>query len=281
MLRRLIREIIMGEAPIRDFEVIGKPMDQKGGGFSSQDRKLLSNPKAIEKIKSKWEKTPYVFDIYLLKVPELNKPEFREVGEVRDNFRSEFEKITGESLPNNSSSITILFNGNFGAEKMPMTAWIMAHRFGHAVQRTENWKYYIEEVADLTNNIFENVYNKTLKIKKDAILFGGDRGKEKMVALFFNQIGDFKSARENKINRYYEFFYEVFAQYLLTGKVSFRPLTEKIVIGHLGWGHKEYMRASDLDVLEMWNRDLEIYCGQIESRIEQVISSCVGKTFLM
>jgi hypothetical protein len=177
MLSEVIREILLLEAPIRDLEVIGTPMDKAGGGFSKQDRKLLSSPKAIEKIRSRWEKTPYVFDIFLLKVPQLNKPEFREIGSVSEKFMRQFEEITGDNVPNDPSAITILFNGNYGAEKVPMTAWIMAHRVGHAIRNTSYWDEYISEIAELTNNIFEYVYNKTLKMTKygDLVSSGWER----------------------------------------------------------------------------------------------------------
>ncbi len=102
-----------------------------------------------------------------------------------------------------------------------------------------------------------------------------------MITLFFNQIGSFKSARENKINRYYEFFYEVFAQYLITGSVKFNPLDKSIIIANLPFGRKQMAHAVDDDLVNMWNRDMEIYVSYIESRIINVLEDCVGKTFLM
>lgn len=283
----ILKEFIklkLQEAPIRDLEVIGKPMDQPGGGFSKQDRRLLSNPKAIEKIRRKWENTPYTFDMYLLKIPQLNKSEWKENGEIdlNDDFSKKFEEITGYPIPNDSGAITILFNGNYGDQKVPMTGWIMAHRFGHAIQAIPAWSEYVSSVLELTRDMIRDIYNKTIKLYR-----GEDRNfrlsfdHSKMVALIFNQFGTFKSAREGKINRFYEFFYELFAQYLLTGNVKFKPLTEKIVIGNLPWGRKEMATAVDQDLLDMWNRDLDIYAGDIESRMENVLSDCIGKTFLM
>lgn len=279
------------EAPIRDFETIGRPLDKKGGGsFSSQDKKLLSNPKAIEKIRKQWSKTEYTFDMYLLNVPQLNKSEFRERGEVSDSFRKIFEEITGQPIPNDPSAITILFNGNYGSEKVPMTGWVMAHRFGHAIQASSSisWQEYVNSMLTLARDIVDNVYEQTLKLlsrrfasREVVIEKGIDFKQQKMWALIFNQIGSFKSARDEKINRYYEFFYELFAQYLITGSVEFRPLTREIVIEKLPFGNKRMARAVDDDLLEMWNRDLYIYAGDIESRIINVLESCIGKTFLM
>jgi len=284
---RIDNEEELREAPIRDLEPIGSPMDKPGGGFSPQDRKLLSNPKAIEKIRRQWENTPYTFDIYLLKVPQLNKGQWRQIGEVDNSssFGKEFKDIVGQPLPNDGGAITILFNGNYGTDKVPMTGWVMAHRFGHAIRELPSWSEYVSEMSLLTKRILEEVYNKTLNLFKRRY-----RGKEetffelkdqKMAALIFNQLGTFKSAREGKITRFYEFFYEVFAQYLLTGSIKFNPLTPSIVIGNLPFGRKQMARAVDNELIEMWNRDLEIYAGEIESRIENVLMDCIGKTFLM
>ena len=291
LLKDAIR-FLFQEAPIRDFDVIGKPMDQAGGGFLPQDRKLLSNPKAIEKIRKQWDKTSYIFDMYLLKIPKLNNEYFREVGLVYpgDRFSNAFEEAAGQPMPNSPGAITILFNGNYGADKVPMTGWIMAHRFGHAVRRLPAWDEYIEEMVDITKRILDEVYNKTLhSLSKDAMFrysWNGQRNsredvERKILTTFFNQFGTFKSAREGKISRYYEFFYEVFAQYLITGSVRFNPLTKSIVVGTLPFGRKEMAHAVDEDLVDMWNRDLSIYADMIESRIINVLEDAQGKTFLM
>jgi hypothetical protein len=284
LLKEYIK-LVLKESPIRDFETIGRSLEDKGGGsFNSQDKKLLSNPKAIQKIRRQWEKTEYTFDIYLLNVPQLNKSELREVGEVSDSFAKIFEETTGQPLPNDPSAITILFNGNYGAEKVPMTGWIMAHRFGHAVRRNSSqWQEYVNSMLVLTRDYISNVYEKTLRLISGSYdrNLNIDFKQEKMWALIFSQIGSFKSARDGKINRYYEFFYEIFAQYLITGSVEFRPLTKEIAIEKLPFGNKRMARAVDDELLGMWNRDMYIYSSDIESRIINILENCVGKTFLM
>lgn len=295
----LIKEYIrtlLSEAPIGDFDVIGRPIKtDKPGSFDKQDRKLLSNPKAIEKIKRKWEKTPYNFNMYLLNVPQLNKSNFRERGVIERNseFSQLFEKFAGMKLPEDPGSITILFNGNSGADKVPLTAWTMAHRFGHAIQSSNmitSWNEYIMEAVELTKRILDEVYDKTINFltKRGLIDSGfGTLTREKrrtytrMLSLIFGQLGSFKSAREGKITRYYEFFYELFAQYLMTGKITFQPLNKQMIIGNLPFGRKEMVNAVDDDIVDMWNRDMEIYADQIESRIINVLEDCVGETFLM
>ena len=266
-LRRIIQEELANvtEAPIRDFEYEtgGEPErfdPEKGkGGFRKKDRKLLMNPKAVEKIKRQWEKTPFNFDIYLLQIAYLNKPEFREYGLVRPGSDVALQiqlglagKEGGDAvslndlppLPQSDDGITILFNGNYGVDKIPLTGWMMAHRVSHAVQRPDwngrrgrrmpEYENFIRSV----NNMFREIvrpYGAGEKLSRyepwpirenvwDRYGRGERMTAERTYAYIANQIGTMKSARDNRINRIGEFYHELFAQYLLTGKITFNDL---------------------------------------------------------
>jgi hypothetical protein len=52
------------ESPISGFDTIGN--FDKGTSFRSPvDRKILTNPKSVQKIITKWEKTPVDFNMFL------------------------------------------------------------------------------------------------------------------------------------------------------------------------------------------------------------------------
>jgi len=280
----------MAEAPIRDLEPIGGDMDKKGGGFRAKDRKLLSNPNAISKIRRQWENTDFVFDIYLLKVPSLNKQEYREYGIISpgDSAWKDIEEATGNPVPNSGDAITILFNGNYGSEKVPMTGWVMAHRLGHAVRTgrgVQAWAEYIKNVQEIVKMAVEEIYEIQLKFSYKYMGNGEENSFEpdsnEIARQVFQQLGSFKSARDKKITRPYEFYYELFAQYLITGEIKFNPFPKELIVGSLPYGRKDTRHVKYEESLEMWNRDLEIYAGDIESRIANVLHSIVGKTLLM
>jgi len=85
-----------------------------------------------------------------------------------------------------------------------------------------------------------------------------DNDFDKYKAKLFNRIGTMRSARENKIKRYFEFYYELFAQYLNSGKITFNTV-----------GNQEID-----DSLSTITNDVEILAGD-------VLSNLNGKTFVM
>lgn len=330
-LRQIIKEeaSYVIEAPIVGFEYETGGNQQrfdpeKGrGGFRKKDRKLLMNPKAVQKIKKKWEKTPFDFNIYLLQVAALNKPEYREYGRVDPGTSvstairlalggSSLEKLedfpvgspervmmikNSPLLPNMEDGITILFNGNYGADKVPLTAWMMAHRISHAVarpsggytgKRTPEYQKFIDSV----NYMFKEIVKpygagENLSMYSPWPTGGGyrDYGKqasaERTYAYIANQIGTMKSARDNRIDRVTEFYHELFAQYLLTGKITFKKLPRSLVTKRGSYGHEERTYARYEDYLEDTNELLQQSAVIIGDRIQEVLESMVGNTYLM
>jgi len=336
-LRRIIQEELANvtEAPIRDFEYEtgGEPErfdPEKGkGGFRKKDRKLLMNPKAVEKIKRQWEKTPFNFDVYLLQIAALNKPEYREYGLVKpgtdvslairlglagmsmeDYERWAEDKTGGEkgkfvmdlpAVPNSDDGITILFNGNYGVDKIPLTGWMMAHRVSHAVQRPE-FRYQktrrmpeYENFIRSVNNMFREIvrpYGAGEKLSRyepwpirenvwDRYGRGERMTAERTYAYIANQIGTMKSARDNRIDRIGEFYHELFAQYLLTGKITFNDLPRSLVTKRGSWGHEDRTYARDEVWLDQANQFLQASAEEIGNRIEDVLEGMVGHTYLM
>ena len=333
-LRRIIQEELtnIAEAPIRDFEYEtgGAPErfdPKKGkGGFRAQDRKLLMNPKAVEKIKKQWEKTPFNFDIYLLQIAALNKSEYREHGLIKAGTdvslairlglagmsMEDFERKNAEATPGErgefvaslpmvpypDDGITLLFNGNYGVDKVPLTGWMMAHRLSHAVQRpdfvrgkTRRMPEY-ENFVRSVNNMFREIvrpYGAGEKLSKyepwplERRWPGhGDRmNSERTYAYIANQIGTMKSARDNRIDRIGEFYHELIAQYIITGKITFNDLPRSLVTKRGSWGHEDRTYASDKDWLEQANQHLQASASEIGDRIEDVLEGMVGNAYLM
>lgn len=289
LLREYIQDFLQ-EAPIRDLEPVGRGLD-KPGSFDKRDRKLLSNPKAIQKIRKQWEKTPFTFDIYLTNIASLNKSDFREIGMISpgDRYWDDVEKAFAKydkPVPNSPDAITIIFNGNYGAEKVPLTGWTMAHRLGHAVRNSNAWKAFIKECSFFLRETMDELYDIKNTIGDEGfapfhINRGNRRETEKLLAMFANQIGTMKSARENQIKRYYEFFYEMFAQYLITGEVKFNKFPERMVTGYKAFGRKSLSKKADPDMLEMYNDTLDSFEYSIAERAKNVLYEAVGKTFLM
>jgi hypothetical protein len=286
MLRKYIRAYLR-EAPIRDLERVGKW--QGTGSFRSQDQKLLTNPKAIEKIRQQWSKTPYTFDVYLLNIPELNKYPFKEYGELVAGSEVDVavKDGLGHEVPRKEDVITILYNGNYGQNKVPMTGWVMAHRVGHVVSRRNNmggkieaWNAYTKEVNYMLREILQvfhgakDLLTKTWDWEKTA-------SNEKKLKYIAQQLGTFKSAREGNLTNFYEFYHELLAQWLITGSITFNPLPRSLVVNKRNWGHEDRTYTQDTDWLDEINEMLPSYASHIERKLEQMFDGLVGKTFLM
>jgi len=87
-----------------------------------------------------------------------------------------------------------------------------------------------------------------------------------------------RSARQREIKRHFEFYYELFSQYLKDGKVSLNKLTSSILKKYGSYGREEKMSTKNIDmvneILSGIERDFPYYA-------EDVLNSCVGKVYVM
>ena len=109
----------------------------------SGDAGILGNHKAVEKIHKKWSNTKQNFDFYFIRDQKAFK--FVQQGEVDQDW---VKKNLGEDIPPNPNAITIIFTNNTGVEKIPMTAWMIAHRMGHVFSQN-NSLFYNEIMRDI------------------------------------------------------------------------------------------------------------------------------------
>jgi hypothetical protein len=86
------------------------------------------------------------------------------------------------------------------------------------------------------------------------------------------------SARNGKLRgRPYEFMYELFSQYLTTGKVEFRELPKRF-----GMRNGSIYYARDEEMREMYSRDLNgWWADHITSYMDNVCFECTGKYLIM
>jgi hypothetical protein len=91
-------------------------------------------------------------------------------------------------------------------------------------------------------------------------------------------LGTFKSARDKNLREEFEFDYELFAQYLRTGKATLNTPPDVLLIGHGAFGRKEYARLKNREqVMDAWRSMQDDY----EYMAENVLGECIGKIFVM
>ena len=268
--------------PIGNFE--------KPGPFKATDRKLVPHPKTQMKTQKFFNKSPYDFRLFFSNIPGTGK--YAELGEVdEDTLIKIFGVEQAYKIKAGSQySITVVFVGNSGVDKVMMTPWIMAHRFGHAVQvnsRSSQWhvwreaeEHFFRNVNSMLEEYYGKIYNRIWQTRRTE--FKTDMSAE--YNALFNAIGTQRSSRSNKIKRPYEFLYEIFAQYLGTGHIKFNPLPTNLGYGRQVWGNPTnflHIKSEYRNDLEDLAHATDILARDMEHMFNDVLAHCEGRIYVM
>lgn len=227
-------EYMLMEMPLIDMQKIGKWNDPKNRhGYDKASVGILNSDRGIEKIRNVFNKTEADFNLYFVKKPGASQ--HAEIGEVSPNKLKAYLGVeVGKDIPFPSDdSITVFFTNNKAADRTPLTPWTIAHRIGHAFQASQRNKsngqgdVNLQEIYRTINEIYEIMYNIDLEYGYSpfnrALNYKLD-----LTRNFLESIGTFRSARLKKLNRPFEFIYECFAQYLLTGRVKLNKFPDTL-----------------------------------------------------
>jgi len=279
----------LSEAPLVDYEPIGDFSRPGQGGFRNEvDRKLATNPVNIQKLNTFLERSPFDFRIYAINKPGASK--YSEYGKMTyDVFEQIFGKdISTKVYSNIDDAITIVYVGNSGADREMFTPWLMAHRFGHAIQagnrtgstKSQAWDEAEKHFFRAINGILEDIYNKPSSERFGVTPQNMKYDLSKEYNALFNAIGTMRSARTGKIKRPYEFFYECFPQYLKTGAVTFNPLPQRQEYGRKAWGRStQELRAKNN--IEEANEELQMLANDMTYYFNDVLNEAMGGVYVM
>jgi hypothetical protein len=274
------------ETPIDTFERIGEwEPTNKPRGWDKASRGILTSPSGVEKIKNLWNKLPEDVDMYLVSNKEGWK--HTEVGQVPYEFVRNELKL---NIPIDSDHITIIYTNNKGSEKVPATAWTLAHRFGHALRRQSGfglsinpmYKIVDNSINELIEHLALNLYRRD--VKNNTSTYGTyNNEKELIKKAVCNALGTFRSAREKILRNSAEFANELVAQYIITGKIKFNTEYPQILATRYTWGHPQGAYKKPLSEEEI--QDLIHFVtnkeNDIRYAIEDMISNAVGNIFVM
>jgi hypothetical protein len=286
------RQDYVSEAPLTDYVPLN--VDDKGKQFKPVDKKLIQHPVNKTKAIKFFEKTPYNFRLFFNDNPGLRK--YREQGpkspeEIQQIFGDDSEQI----LQNSENAITVVFIGNYGSDQVMMTPWIMAHRFGHAIQagnrytgsynnkvNTDPWSMAESYFFKYINTALEQYYNKAATTSG----YGSSNVNWSLSPEYnalFNAIGTQRSSREKQIKRPYEFLYELFAQYLKDGTITLNPFPRSLGYGRQAWGRPtKYMgiKQEYSDDLSRESISDEV-AANLSNLFYKVLKNSVGKVYVM
>lgn len=274
-------KLIINEDSIENIELKGDWDSPKKYGYDNASIGILKNKNSLERIKNKWAKLEHPIDIYIAKGPKMHT--FYELGRV--DFYFVRDKMNLDITPNDDH-ITLIFTNNKGDEKVPLTPWVMAHRFGHAFSRDQvrrNGSDYMWKQTALTaHNLFSEVARIAYGMKLENNIYSfRDRKIKKHLA---QALGTFKSARDQNIRNEAEFTNEIIAQYIINGKITLnRNLPDILPISH-AWGKPSGPRKNK-QLTDDQQEELQDIIEQKESElnydVDSLFTSNIGHIFVM
>ena len=272
------------EMALKQFTPVGD--FNKPGPFKGVDRRLVPHPTNQLKTAKFFEQTPYDFRLFFSNIPGTGK--YSETGSVNSQQLQQMfgDDVAHQIMDDSDDAITVVFVGNSGDSKVMMTPWIMAHRIGHAIQagqrrgdRNETWKAAEQHFFQGVNNLLVDFYGRNEINQNARTHFNTSHAKE--YNALFNAIGTQRSSRTNKITRPYEFLYELFAQYLGTGKITLNPLPQEKGYGRQAWGRHTKSLNMRHDMKDESEYTTEVLARDMELMFDDVLSSLVGKVLVM
>jgi hypothetical protein len=286
VLKKTRKDHKLSETPLQSYDTIGD--FDKPGPFRGPDKKLVPHPTNILKTQRFLEQTPYDFRLFFSNIPGTGK--YSEHGPMDANQLKQIFGDQADQIINGSDdAITVVFVGNKGDAKVPLTPWIIAHRFGHAIQAGVRENRQWSAWGEAENHFFSQV-NQMLEEYYGKIAQRGYGTSAPMKTdltpeynALFNAIGTQRSSRSSEIKRPYEFLYELFAQYLGTGKITLNPLPTNLGYGKKAWGTpSKYLNIKPEFRDESERADAtDMLANDMGYMFDDVLSSSVGKIFVM
>jgi hypothetical protein len=268
-------------APVQDFETVGDFSKPHSMRFQD-DRRILTNPKAVEKIKRKLGQTPYNLSLYFVNLPGFGF-KFGN-GEIHPD-RLERMREKGLDISYDPNSITVAYLGNRADQRMPMTAWTIAHRLGHALQQTESFKWFEKAAFRQASELAEKLFGDWAKSRfprnaewENRLYSGSPR---MLLRRLFESIGTMGSARKGVVRTPLEFLHEAVAQYIIQGSVKLQYPKELYL--RTNWGRRETIRSrpgegADPEAQERLQA-LQAFESWLNGAIGDVLDNAVGSAF--
>lgn len=278
------------EMPVSDYKTFGN--FEKGSSFRSKaDRKMITSDKAIKNVHKKFGKTSYDFNLYFVNSAKANR--HLEVGKVDMAWvEKNLDPEVAQALHQNSGivndSINVIYTNNKGDARVPLTPFMMAHRFFHSVRRsngmTDEHSAYAEAEKHLVSQIGQimQYYGKQQfrpdKFAHDEQSRNSIRRDQLAMLYLFHHIATFKSARDKNLRDWFEILNELGAQYIITGGITFNP-PPQCVQGGAGQSRQNF--CAKREDMEELTQSVDTLSRDMEMMINDVLSSAVGNIYVM
>lgn len=283
------------EMALTDFKKIGKWEGKNRHGYDKASVGILNSDAGVRKIQDTFNKVKLAdFNLYFVKQP--NAKNYEGTGTVDAKFvKDNLNLEVGADIkdPSENDEITIIFTNNAASERTPLTPWTIAHRIGHALYKISVLDSHIKYIDNILKDIFDSCYDydivsnnrsKSIFGNRDLILrnFSVLGKRDYVLRDFLENIGTFRSARLKKLPRTFEFFYECFAQWLLSnGNLKFNDFPKVLKSSNRkAWGKDtgRYYKLIDEDLADNYKSDLTY---AFENAFRELLDSKIGTISIM
>lgn len=288
-----IRDIF--EAPIGDwtidpdFDANEREMVSKFSGYereqphwSDVDKRAIRDPAVVQKVRAAFLKTPHTFDLYFWQSTDPNYDHTLEKGIVEPEW---IERVLGSktaaAVKPKPGVITVVMTNNLSDDrKVSMRSpWMVAHRIAHAVSGTgkktiagfevsNDFSQFARQLCRIAYGVPWPDQNKS---EFDRIMHF--EYAEAYMTILGHMLGTMKSARSGHLVQSSEWKHETFSQYLLTGKVSFRPLAERL--------DSYYVLTTDPAKLARAEKLIASFLKKITKRFDKLLTEAADHVWVM
>lgn len=275
---------ITGIKKIGDFSKSNTPSSLRQG-FEDNDLKFLNSEKAIEKIKNVWLGSRHNLNLiflsaegsYLLGLSGNHKQFTKNQKEwLKAHIDTKKEKA--------AKAINLVILGNWGADKGPLTGWMIAHKLGHALTSELEFNDEGSFRSGLESAVDQKVRVEFFTRTRKTDYFGLNNAITSVI-LKGNKIGalgTFKSARESKL-RLGEEWNEFLAQYILTGSVKLSRATASQLLLAEKTSNKfviEFFKHKDEAEFPKYLQELLTLLEDVINGIfDEMLTSAVGQVY--
>jgi hypothetical protein len=221
---------IINEAPISiDTTHMDRGFADHEQTFRPDDKKLMTSPKGVRKVEKLWHNS--VVDVRLVLVDSgvgkgqaLVTPLSRGYLDGED-MTGKLKRQLGVDIEPMPGVLTVVLTSNEGSGRHPLTAWTIAHRIFHCFDEGYGFDKFSE--SGFYNLSYSHLYSPLTglirciettdneKLDRDRYSTDDELGTAIACAL-----GRSRACRENNLNNTFELIPEMFAQYMLTGKIT-------------------------------------------------------------
>jgi len=203
--------------------------------YGVADKAAIRDKSVMVAAQRAFGRSPVKFSLYFWQSVEPNYDRFAFRGKVDDDWmQHRLGEQTAHAIRSQTGpdTIGIVMTNNLSDEhKISLKSpWMIAHRIAHALfgerRNQDGW---------VIVHMFERFLRKLLTVGYGLNWPDEDTGFGRMIAQEYSEcygklmghtIGTMGSARKGALVSNWEWFYETFAQYLITGKVTLNPLPE-------------------------------------------------------